>query len=100
MKTTINKSKVMSRAWQIAKCVARRTGSKVRTTSYTFSEAMRQAWKEAKTAIVKAIREAEMAADKAAIRMRGAESADNYSFMSGCAEYYAAGINGRTYFGD
>ena len=94
MKTTINKSRIMKRAWSIFK------GSN--PYSYSFSASLRRAWEVEKANIASEIKQAEKAAEKAelaAYRAKKAESTPNYSFMATCADQYKNAARG-TYFGD
>lgn len=102
MKTTADKSQIMSRAWQIARCIARQTGSAVKATSYIFSDAMRQAWREAKARIANAIKDHEIAEERVGVTNRQASERGeipSLAFMSGCADIYKSSPRG-TYFGD
>lgn len=89
MKATIDKSKVMSRAWRIYR-------SGVAYYSLSFSLSLSRAWELEKAEIAYERRKAEEAAEKAARPVR--RQSHTFS-MAGCAEYYAGARPGQ-YFGD
>lgn len=96
MKTTISKSAVMTRAWNIFK------GNN--PYSYSFSAALRRAWEIEKANIVyeakKAAEEAERARMEAIKKERENKPFEmSEAFMAGCAAFYANAPRGM-YFGD
>ena len=96
MKTSIDKSKVMRRAWNIFR-------SKSSPYSYSFAESLRRAWHVEKAEIAYVAKLAQQAIEKAERAAWNAERRNNpvsESFLAGCAAEYAAGSNGRKYFGD
>lgn len=89
MNTMIEKSKVMTRAHQIARCI-KTYQQPLAKYAYLFREAMRQAWAELREAAMRAIEEAK--------RIVVPITTSN-SYMAGCADYYANARRGQ-YMGD
>lgn len=99
MKTQVDKSEIMKRAWRIFR------GNN--PYSYSFSDALRRAWFVAKANIAYEVKQAEIAAEKA--RLDAYHASDEYKaykasgmsadFMAGCAASYSNAPAG-TYFGD
>lgn len=94
MKTTIDKSQLMKRAWEIYRREknAPRLGWGRGHGAFEFRTALRMAWKEAK-------RRAAVRATSTGGHTRQTFT-PNPAFAAGCLDYYASGSNGRTYFGD
>ena len=93
MKTQVNKSRLMKRAWAIYKGV--------NPYSYSFSAALRRAWEVEKATLEYEAREARKAAieaENAAARAKHT-SVTNVSWMAGAAAYYSNARPGQ-YFGD
>ena len=90
MKTTINKSQLMQRAWSIYRMenntvfFGRRNRQK-----YEFRFALRRAWKEVKSEMNQT--------ERVSTPVTTIEVSESY--MAGCAEYYRTAPRG-TYFGD
>jgi hypothetical protein len=86
MKTRINKSEVMKRAWKIFR------GRN--PYSYSFSAALRRAWEVEKANAACRVREAQKESAKTAYR-----PVLSAAFEAGCAAYYRNAVQGQ-YFGD
>lgn len=67
-----NKSKIMSRAWQLKRC----------NSYYTFGKCLHIAWNEAKRAICEAEQQANVEAQKGQIYRKGMEITVNYNTYS------------------
>jgi hypothetical protein len=93
MKTQVNKSRLMKRAWTIYKGV--------NPYSYSFSVALRRAWEVERATLeyeVRVARKAAIEAENAAARAKQT-SVTNVSWMAGAAAYYSNARPGQ-YFGD
>lgn len=93
MKSQVNKSKLMKRAWTIYRGV--------NPYSYSFSVALRRAWEVERATLEYEVREARKAAieaENAAARAKQT-SVTNVSWMAGAAAYYSNARPGQ-YFGD
>ena len=99
MKTTINKSAVMKRAWNIFR------GTNLY--SYSFSAALSRAWEVEKANIAYQAQKAKEEAEEAQLEVyRSGDEYKSYrasgmsaAYVAGCAAYYANAPRG-TYFGD
>lgn len=93
MKTQVNKSRLMRRAWAIYKSV--------NPYSYSFSAALRRAWEVEKATLEYEAREARKAAIEAENSAARAKRTGNVnaSWMTGAAAYYSNARPGQ-YFGD
>ena len=93
MKTQVNKSRLMRRAWAIYKGI--------NPYSYSFSAALRRAWEVEKATIEYEAREARKAAIEAENSAARAKRTGNVdaSWMAGAAAYYGNARPGQ-YFGD
>ena len=92
MKTQVNKSRLMKRAWAIYKGV--------NPYSYSFSAALRRAWEVEKAALEYEAREARKAAIEAENSARAKRTGNvNASWMTGAAASYSNARPGQ-YFGD
>lgn len=93
MKTQVNKSRLMKRAWAIYKGV--------NPYSYSFAAALRRAWEVEKATLEYEVREARKAAieaENAAARAKRISNADTY-WTAGAVAYYSNARPGQ-YFGD
>lgn len=93
MKSQVNKSKLMKRAWTIYRGV--------NPYSYSFSVALCRAWEVERATLEYEVREARKAAieaENAAARAKQT-SVTNVSWMAGAAAYYSNARPGQ-YFGD
>ena len=90
MKTQVNKSRLMKRAWAIYKGV--------NPYSYSFSAALRRAWEVEKATIEYNEREAKRAAIEAENTAAKAKRISN-AWTIGCLDYYQNARPGQ-YFGD
>lgn len=96
MQTTINKSNLMKRAWNIFKGNNAWSGN--------FSMSLRRAWEIEKANIVWEAKKAAEAAERERIAAYQAERRNNpvevsEAFMAGCAAYYSNSRPGQ-YMGD
>lgn len=91
MKTTIDKSKVMKRAWNIFR------GKSLY--SYSFSDSLSRAWFVEKEAIAYAQRKAEELVRKESMPVISGFSEHSPEFEAGIVNYYK-NAPARTYFGD
>ncbi len=92
MKTQVNKSRLMKRAWAIYKGV--------NPYSYSFSAALRRAWEIEKAALEYEAREARKTAIKAENAARSTRISNaSAAWVAGAAAYYSNARPGQ-YFGD
>lgn len=93
MKTQVNKSRLMKRAWAIYRGV--------NPYSYSFSAALRRAWEVERATLEYEAREARKAAIEAENSAARAKRTGNVnaSWMAGAAAYYSNARPGQ-YFGD
>lgn len=92
MKTQVNKSRLMKRAWAIYKGV--------NPYSYSFSAALRRAWEVEKATLEYEAREARKTAIKAENAARSTRIGNaSAAWVAGAAAYYSNARPGQ-YFGD